>query len=272
MSDFLPKIIAAHDLSGIGKASLTAVLPILTVMGSYVCPLQTAALSSITGVYDGYSFTDLTKHMHNTIQHWHKLGVKFDYIYSGFLGNPEQVDVIITAKKLFDCKMIVDPVFADDGALYPTMTGKMVDNMKKLISYADIITPNITEAMYLLGKDCVPDTFDEIKEYLTALSNMGPRLVLITSCPVDSDMYVCAYDRACERFITVDCRFVPGRFHGTGDVFTTVFLGAVARGQDVEDAIRLAVDYVRRTIKTTVENGIDWREGIAIEKTLKDLI
>lgn len=272
MKNYLPKIIAAHDLSGIGKASLTAVVPILSVMGNYVCPLQTAALSSITGVYEGYSFTDLTKHMQETVNHWEKLGAKFDYIYSGFLGNHSQVDIIIDAKKKFDCCLVVDPVFADDGVLYPTMTNDMVHNMKRLVSFADIITPNITEAMYLLGETEVPQSFEQIKDYLLRLTEMGPNLVLITSCKVDGEMYVCAYNKAQNEFITVDCKYFEGSYHGTGDVFTTVFLGGIARGQGPKEAIQLAVDFVRKAIEITAKNNIDTREGIAIEKILKDLI
>ena len=139
MKKYLPKIIAAHDLSGFGKASLTAVIPILSVMGNYVCPLQTAALSTITGVFNDFEFTDLTEHIRSTIKHWKKLDIDFDYIYSGFLGSPEQVDVIIEAKRIFDCSLVVDPVFADDGKLYPTMNDSMVANMKRLVSIADII-------------------------------------------------------------------------------------------------------------------------------------
>lgn len=272
MKKYLPKIIAAHDLSGFGKASLTAVIPILSVMGSYVCPLQTAALSTITGVFEGYTFTDLTKHIHATIKHWSELNIKFDYIYSGFLGSPEQVDVIMEAKKLFDCSLIVDPVFADDGELYPTMNDCMVSNMKRLVSVADIITPNITEAMFLLGENKLADDEQEIKLWLKRLCDMGPSLSLITSCRIGDKMYVCAYDSKADKYITTDCRFYPGNFHGTGDVFTTVLTGAIARGQSAEEAIKLAVNFVRHAIEETVENGVNPKEGIVIEKILKDLI
>jgi len=272
MKKYLPKIIAAHDLSGVGKASLTAVIPILSVMGNYVCPLQTAALSTITGVFEGYTFTDLTEHMRGTIKHWKELNIDFDYIYSGFLGSPEQVDVIIDAKRMFDCSLVVDPVFADDGELYPTMNECMVFNMKRLVSVADIITPNITEAMFLLNENKIPETENEIREWLKRLCDIGPSLSLITSCRIDGKMYVCAYDRKEDRYIITDCRFYPGSFHGTGDVFTTVLTGAIARGQNAEEAIKLAVDFVRHAIEETVENGIAPREGIAIEKILKDLM
>lgn len=271
MKNYLPKVIAAHDLSGFGKASLTAVIPILSVMGCYVCPLQTAALSTVTGVFSGYTFTDLTNHMHETIKHWNRLNVKFDYIYSGFLGSPEQTEIICEAKELFGSKLVVDPVFADNGKLYETMDGEMVNRMRFLCKKADIITPNITEAMYLLGENELPSSKAQTEDYLLRLCKIGPEVIVITSCSFDGGLYVgvCSKSEMEPRFIK--CRYYPGIFHGTGDIFTTVLLGCIANGSGVYESAKKAMDFVRLAIDETVRLNIDPAQGIVIETVLDKL-
>ncbi|MBQ3114652.1 MAG: pyridoxamine kinase [Clostridia bacterium] len=268
----MKKIIAVHDLSGIGTASLGTVIPILSVMGSYVCPLQTAALSTITGVFENFTFTDLTLHIKETIKHWKQLNMEFDYIYSGFLGSPNQVGTIIDAKKMFGCKLMVDPVFGDDGQLYPTMNNKMVESMKELVSNADIITPNITEAMFLLGEKEFPADFVTIKEWLVRLCDAGPDTAIITSCNIDGEMYVCCYCKKADEFYKIKCCYHDGSFHGTGDIFASVMLGAMARGQEIKEAVSLAVDFVSKAIEETKKLNSDPRLGVAVQKVIKELL
>ena len=268
----MKKIIAVHDLSGIGTASLGAVIPVLTAMGSYVCPLQTAALSTVTGVFEGYTFKDLTKYINDTIKHWQQLNMEFDYIYSGFLGSPSQAQTIIDAKNMFGCKLMVDPVFGDDGHLYPTMTSEMVESMKNLVSNADIITPNITEAMFLLGEKDIPSNFETIEKWLVRLCDIGPDTAIITSCKVDGEMYVCCYSKSTGEFYKIKCCYYDGSFHGTGDIFASVTLGAIARGQDIKDAVGLAVDFVSKAIEETIKEKSDPRLGVAMQKVIKELL
>jgi len=271
MNNYIPKIIAAHDLSGMGKASLTVATPILSVMGSYVCPLPTAVLSTITGVFEGYSITDLTSHMEDTVKHWDTLGIKFDYLYSGFLGSPHQVDIIIDAAERFKCRLMVDPAFGDHGNLYSTMTDEMVKNMRRLVSKAELITPNLTEAMFLLNEKAFPKNKDEITSWLLRLADMGPNQVIITSCEIGNDMYVCAYDKGKKQFLDVKCQYVPITLHGTGDMFASVVIGSIIRGDSFEGAIKLAVDFIREAILITLENGLPTREGAVFEKILYKL-
>jgi pyridoxine kinase len=237
-------------------------------MACYVCPLPTAVLSTITGVFDGYQITDLTEQMEKTIRHWDTLDVRFDYIYSGFLGSPRQVDLILEAAERFSSFLLVDPVFADNGALYATMDGDMVQNMRRLVAKADMITPNFTETQYLL------DDFRDsgaVRDMLKNLCAMGPKKAVITSVRRNDGMYVCAYDRAATQYIDIKCDYIPAACNGAGDVFTSVVLGAVARGERLEDALRRAADFVSDAVRLTVADGVPLREGLEIEKLLGDL-
>ena len=148
------KIAAIHDLSGFGRSSLTMIIPILSHMQLQVCPLPTAILSTTTEFPD-FHFHDLTNEMIKIAEHWGELNLKFEAIYSGFLGSDRQIDIVrdfIDKFRQKDQLIVVDPVLGDNGKLYPSITSKMVAGMRSLISKADIITPNISEALFLLDK------------------------------------------------------------------------------------------------------------------------
>ena len=146
------KVVAVHDLSGVGRVSLTVVIPILSSMGFQVCPLPTAVLSSHTQ-YPEFSFLDLTDEMPRIISEWKKLGIRFDAFYTGYLGSSRQIHIVsdfIDDFRGSDNLVVVDPVLGDNGRLYTNFDRAMIDEMKHLITKADVITPNLTELFYLL--------------------------------------------------------------------------------------------------------------------------
>lgn len=202
-----PRVAAVHDLSGFGRASLTVVIPILSTMGIQVCPLPTAVLSTHTGGFDNYKFIDLTEHLEEYIRHWDTLGIDFDCIYSGFLGSPRQIDIISGFMERFrrpEQLVIIDPVMGDNGKLYSAIDTQMVEQMKRHIGSADIITPNYTEAVYLLDESYKSKAEEkEIKDWLLRLSDKGPGIVIITSVPdykSDELTWVMAYNSEDKRF------------------------------------------------------------------------
>lgn len=147
----VPRVAAIHDLSGFGRASLTVIIPILSTLGIQVCPVPTAILSTHTGGFKDYKYIDLTEHLEDYINHWDKLNIKFDGIYSGFLGSPDQISIVSNFIEKFqgDNQLIViDPVMGDNGQTYGPMNGRMIQEMKGLICQADVITPNMTEAAF----------------------------------------------------------------------------------------------------------------------------
>jgi pyridoxine kinase len=175
----IPKVAAIHDISGFGRSSLTVVLPILSTMGIQVSALPTAVLSTHSQFPD-YKFVDLTEHLMGFINHWKTLNIKFDAIYSGFLGSEKQVEIVknfITTFKRKHQLVVVDPVLGDDGELYsPFKNIGLTEEMKILIRDANVITPNITEAALLLGKKYTSKISEkEIVLWAKELSAMGPQ-------------------------------------------------------------------------------------------------
>lgn len=272
------RIAAIHDLSGFGRASLTSIMPILSTMGFQVCPMPTAILSTHTGEFEDYSFLDLTDSMVDFMNHWKKLNLDFDCIYSGFLGSAKQIEIVSEFIDTFGTKnnlKVIDPVMGDNGILYSTMGGRMVENMKKLIKKADIITPNLTEASYLLGKN-IDDNINEgtIKDWLRELSDSGPKIVIITSVP-DINHNQCtnvmAYNKEDDVFWKVGCKYIPAFYPGTGDIFTSVLIGSLLQGDSLPIALDRSVQFITTCIKASYGFKYPNREGVLLERVLNTL-
>ena len=155
MKNFVPKVAAVHDISCFGRCSLTVIIPVLSAMGIQVCPLPTAVLSTHLGGFKELAFCDFTGYMPAFFHHWKKEGIAFNGIYSGFLASEEQIDIVQQFIDEFSPNqplVVVDPVMGDEGKLYSIYTPQMQEQMKRLVRKADIITPNYTEACFLLGK------------------------------------------------------------------------------------------------------------------------
>jgi len=274
----VPKVAAIHDLSGYGRGSLTTVIEVLATMGIQPCPLPTAVLSTHTGGFKDYKFIDLTEELPEYINHWETLNLDFDAIYSGFLGSTKQVDIVIDFIKRFKREeqyVIIDPVLGDNGQTYDTFGPAMVKKMKSLVKEADIITPNITEAQFLLDKkENLINNHKVAKNWLKKLSDFGPNVVVITSVPGYKDKEktsVLGYDKNYNRFWKVDCDYIPANFPGTGDLFTSILVGSILTGDSLPMAIDRAVQFISLAVRTTYGYDFPEREGVLLERILGNL-
>jgi len=275
-SNPVPRIAAIHDLSGFGRSSLTVVIPILSTMGVQVVPLPTAILSTHTSEFKDYHYHDLTNELPKIIHHWKTLDIKFDAVYSGFLGSPEQVAIVSDFISSFHHEnqlIVVDPVLGDDGTPYGPIGPDMIRRMGELITHADIITPNITEAAFLLQQD-YPETLsrEKIKDWIKRLSDKGPSTVIVTSVPAsEKTTSVVAYNRKDGRFWEVQCSYVPAYYPGTGDIFTSVITGSLLQGDNLPLALDRAVQFVSMSIRASFGHNIPNREGVLLERVLNNL-
>lgn len=257
------RVAAIHDLSCYGKASLTVVIPTLSAMGIEVCPLPTALLSTHTGI-PGFTFLDLTAEMRNIIAHWKSLNLSFDAIYSGFLGSPEQVEVVsnfIDEFRRDDTLVMVDPVLGDDGVLYSTRNNKMVRRMRELIKKADVITPNLTELAFLSRNKYKKDVkqkevWDWIKNICDESEVCGPQEVVVKSVPgEDSFEYMFFFNSKLWMGSFHKYRRLPGSFSGTGDAFASVLLGTMLTDGSVPHSAVAAADFLSLAIKSSLDAG-----------------
>jgi len=268
------RILTIQDISCVGQCSLTVALPILSVCGLETCILPSAVLSTHTAGFTGFTFRDLTDDMPLIREHWQKEGIRFDGIYTGYLGSTKQVGYV---KNILDtmgtegCVRIVDPAFADNGALYPIFDEVYVEAMRTLCPSADILLPNITEACFLAGAE-YKEEYDEtyVKELLDRLSGLGCSTIVLTGVGyapektgvvVYEDGQISYYEHA---------RIEKG-CHGTGDVYASAFVGAFMRGRSKFEAAKIAADYTVQCIKNTQGDPNHWY-GVKFETALADLM
>ena len=271
-----PKILTIQDLSCYGQCSLTVALPIISACGLETAVIPTAVLSTHTAFKAGWTFRDLTDDIAPISAHWQKENLKFDCIYTGYLGSPRQVDLILNVidKHLSDDGyVVVDPAMADGGKLYAGFAPDFPSHMARLCAAADIILPNITEACLMTGKEFKTEYGpDYIEDLLDALSKSGCRHIVLTGVTFDPEkLGVAVRDCAVGKTSYYFNAKLPRMSHGTGDVYASSFVGAFMRGMDIFDSAALAADYTVETIHLTMNDDSHWY-GVKFEKALPMLI
>lgn len=269
-----PRAAAIHDLSGFGRCSLTVAIPILSAMGVQCCPLPTAFLSTHTGGFQGFTFLDMTEELPRIARHWKSLDLRFQAIYSGFLGSERQIDIVADFIRTFrnrDAIVVVDPVMGDDGRAYQTYTPALCAGMRRLAELADVITPNLTEAAFLLNRDYSALDRSEagLRRLTEELSLGGTRSVALTGASLEAGKTgaVC-FDARTGWTQAVQTDFIVHPLHGTGDVFASVLTGALLRGRSLAEAAEQAVEFIRACAVRTVEQDLPLREGVDFEPLL----
>ena len=271
------KIAATHDLSGYGRCSLSVIIPVISAMGIQVCPVPTAVLSTHTGGFTDMALEDLTEHISDCYEHYKRLGLQFDAIYTGFMTSSEQVDSCL---KFFDgnpdALKVVDPVLGDNGKPYSTCTPELIRRMKELVEEADVITPNLTETCMLLGEECPPImSVSQARSWLARLSDK-PRIVVIKGVPLIDDegqkLSNIGFDRESGSFWRIDWDHIPMHYPGTGDIFTSVLTASLLKGESLPIALNRATTFTEIAVKTTYSYGTEARQGVLFEDCLSWLM
>lgn len=270
------KIAVINDISGYGHCSMTVELPILSAMGIQCCPVPTAILSNHTE-FPVYFFDDYTEKMRGYIGKWKELGLHFDGISSGFLGSAEQIEIVLEFVEHFresDTFVIIDPVMGDHGKRYVTYTEEMCEEMKQLVSYADVVTPNVTEACILTGIPYKESgwTRKELLNMAMMLQMMGAKSVVITGVREGSFYTNVVLERGNREADFVKVKTAGNQRPGTGDVFASVLAGAVLNGRSLRDATVQAARFVRDCITKSDELEIPHSNGVCFEEILGKLV
>lgn len=268
------KILTVQDISCVGQCSLTVALPVVSACGVETCVLPSAVLSTHTAGFTGYTFRDLTSDMPAIKKHWCDTGIKFDAIYTGYLGSAEQISIV---KELIrdtleeGAAAIIDPAMADNGKLYPGFDAAFVEEMKGLCALADYVVPNVTEACMLTGVD-YRETYDRayVDLLLEKLCALGAKNVILTGISyAEGKTGVVVYEAGCYSYYEHD-KMAKGS-HGTGDIYASAFTGALVRGKSAYDAARIAADFTLACIRES-QNYPDHWYGACFEPVLGDLI
>ena len=285
----MKKIAVLNDLSGMGKCSLTAAIPVISVMGVQACPLPTAILSAQTG-FPSYYCDDYTDRMDAIMEEWKKMDFYPDGIYTGFLADARQADKAVEFIEQFakeDTKILIDPVMGDNGEEYPIYTEALCEKMRFLVRRATVITPNLTEALLLLyGARRAHVLWKELslmdeERLLKFTESTGKEL----SKEFDTEVVITGIDLParenhqemgnliCKDGVQTWVSTVKegGSYSGTGDLFASVLSAGMVKGMDTVDSVRKAVKFLSKGIHDAVLEGTDRNEGICFERYLSEL-
>lgn len=285
----MKKIAVLNDLSGMGKCSLTAAIPVISVMGIQACPLPTAVLSAQTG-FPSYYCDDYTDRMDAIMEEWKKIDFYPDGIYTGFLADARQADKAVEFIEQFakeDTKILIDPVMGDNGEEYPIYTEALCEKMRFLVRRATVITPNLTEALLLLyGAQRAHVLWKELslmdeERLLKFTESTGKEL----SKEFDTEVVITGIDLParenhqemgnliCKDGVQTWVSTVKegGSYSGTGDLFASVLSAGMVKGMDTVDSVRKAVKFLSKGIHDAVLEGTDRNEGICFERYLSEL-
>lgn len=276
----MKKIAVINDLSGLGKCSLTAAIPVISVLGVQACPLPTAILSNQTG-YASYFYDDYTDKIDRFTDEWKKIDMHFDGISTGFLGSETQVEKILHFIDMFyekDTLLFVDPVMGDLGHAFSFATDSFRAQMKKLALRADVITPNLTELCLLADVDFnsldskAPDYLEQIAKAGKLLLDQGIQTILVTGIlyhgPTDTKEKYYNMILTNDGFETVSSEVIGGSYSGTGDLMAAALCAGMVRGDSAYESTKRAVNFITAALKDTVKAGTHRNEGINFEKYL----
>ena len=267
------RVLTIQDISCVGQCSLTVALPILSAMGHETAILPSAVLSTHTGGFKGFTFRDLTDDIDPIMDHWQKENLQFDALYTGYLGSPRQISLIVNhwdRLKAPGAVTVIDPVLGDKGKLYPGFSSEFPDLMARFCANADVILPNLTEASFMLHEEYIEDhhTPEYIERILKKLVGLGCKHALLTGVSFEEGKLGVATLNSDNQKVSYYFRdFIGGAFHGTGDVFASSFTGAYVNGKSLEDSAKIAVDFTVKSIECTVDDKSHWY-GVKFEQAL----
>ena len=268
------KIAAVNDMTGFGRCSLAASIPIISRLGVQCCAVPTAILSNHTG-FPSYFLDDYTQHFSAYTDEWKKLGLRFQGILTGFLGSAEQFAMVERFLSDFtgeDTIVCVDPVMGDYGRIYSSYTDEMCRAMRRLVSCADVITPNLTEACILTDMPYHEGVWrrGELSEILARLWALGPKKIVVTGIPQGEFIANLSSVDGGKPALTRQHRAGEQR-NGTGDVFSSIVIADAVNGVPFDRSVRRASSFVKKCILRSMELGLPTTDGVCFEEVLGEL-
>lgn len=269
------RIALVNDVTGFGRCSIAVELPLISALKVQACPFPTAVLSVHTG-FPSHYIDDCTDRMRPYMENWKENGLVFDGICTGFIGSAKQIGIVIDFIKMFrtrDTKIMVDPVMGDYGKLYASYTEEMCREMRRLLQYADLVTPNLTEACELLGipyPEGGKASEESLWQMAESLSRRGPSQVVITGLAEGETIRNFIYEKGKEPQI-LQVKKIGGDRSGTGDAFAAITAAALIRGETLPGAVKKAADFISKSLAYTVALDLPWNWGLAFEEHLTEL-
>lgn len=268
------RILTIQDASCVGQCSLTVALPIISACGIETAVLPSALLSTHTAGFTGFTVHDLTVEFPKIIEHWEKEKIKFDGVYTGYVLRSQIGYINEICDKFNEGKKIIDPVMADNGEFYYGFDQSFAELMAGLCKNADVILPNLTEASYLVGEQ--PKLTDYDEKYIVDLLNKlyektNAKCIVLTGVSFEKDkLGVAVFEDGKVNYYFNEK--IVRNFHGTGDIYSSAFVGAFINGKSAFESAKIAVDYTVECMKLTIGEADKHFYGVFFEKALPKLM
>lgn len=273
MHNHQKKIAVINDFCGFGRCSLAVSLPIISALKVQCCPLPTSIFSNHTG-FESFYYTEFTAHMDAYIDEWEKLDLQFSGILTGYLGSPEQIAIVRRFLERFrksSTVTVVDPVMGDYGKLYPSYSPKLAEQMAALVPFADILTPNLTEACILTDTPYRADMAEEeLADVCRRLSEMGPRQIVISGLERGDDLENFIYEAGKAPIVIREHKVGPCR-SGTGDVFSSIIAADAVNGVPLDESVKHASGFIAKVLRRAMELELPKTDGICFEEFLTEI-
>ncbi|MBP1888814.1 pyridoxine kinase [Clostridium moniliforme] len=270
----IKRALVIHSLCSVGKASLTNIIPIMSIKGIEVCPIPSVILSTHTGGFTNISKLDSKDFIEKGINSLFSNEIKFDLFFIGYLGDITKVGEIINFLKERENKLVIlDTIFGDNGKLYSGFDLKYVEKIRELLKFSYVITPNFTEALYLTGREGQYNSFsyDDIKDIAYDLRKLGAKNIVITSVPCkDNLIEIAVLDE--NGFNIIYHEKLEKSYPGTGDIFAAVMSAEILNGNSIKDSVKKGSDFVKGCIEYSMKYDYSTKEGVLLEKQLYKLI
>ena len=268
----MKRLLTIQDLSCVGQCSTTVALPLVSACGVECAVLPPAVLSNHTApCFSAWTFHDLTDEMPKIEAEWIRQGIKFDAFYTGYVCESHIAPILSIMETCGRPAALrfVDPAMADDGTMYPGFAADFPKKIARLLEGADYILPNMTEAAFLAGESprLSGHSRDYIEHIAAKMHGLGAKNVVLTGVSFSPDELGVAVSDG--KSVQYDFnRRLERTAHGTGDMFASVFTGAVMRGKTAIDAAALAADTVCDAIEATSPDHV---YGISFEPVIPKL-
>lgn len=268
----MKKLLTVQDISCVGQCSTTVALPLVSACGVECAVLPPAILSNHTGGFKTWSFADLTGELGNVEKKWVEQGIRFDAFYTGYVceSHIDPILSIIRSCSNEGALRFVDPAMADNGKLYAGFADDFPSKMARLCDGADYVLPNLTEAAFLTGSEVKLSgyTRGDVEDLIAKIHALGAKNVVLTGVSFGPSELGSAVSDGAEIQYDFNER-LERMSHGTGDVFASVFAGAVMRGKTPLESAALAADVVCESIRATAD---DHWYGVSFEKAIPFLV
>ncbi|MCD7872623.1 MAG: pyridoxamine kinase [Clostridiales bacterium] len=278
----MKKIAVINDISGFGRCSLTAAIPIISALGVQCCPLVTAVLSNQTG-YNSYYCKDLTDDMPKIIDEWKKLNADFSAVLTGFISSARQGKIISSfcnANKSENAIIVADPVMGDDGEIYKSFSGNMIKEIANIALNADIITPNLTELCILSGEDYnktinlpYQKMIEKINDICISLASRKEKSIVVSGIKINDKIINFVFEKG--DFDIIETKAIGKSFSGTGDIMAAFITARIINNIPLKQAVFESANFILKAIEATCESdnisSYNRNDGIYFEKILPDL-